>query len=118
MVSGIKPRTFENNLGGGDDLLKCFLAALGAGLERGILKGLLALELDATILTAVGINRHTDFLLLYGCNAGHYSLQAGQRQACGAACYNFLTISLVIARAMLFARSNPAMARKRNLHPC
>ena len=77
MVVGIKARTLEDDLGGGDHLLECLLAALRAGLERGILEGLLTLELDTTILTAVGINWHTDFLLLYEYNVAHYSPHTG-----------------------------------------
>jgi hypothetical protein len=35
-----------------------------------------------------------DFLLLYVYNGIDYSLHNGQRQACGAACYNFLTFKV------------------------
>ena len=64
MVGGVEPRTLENDLGGGDDLLQRLLAALRAGFQWGIGKGLLAFELNSTIFATVGIDGHTFFSLL------------------------------------------------------
>lgn len=58
MICSVEPRSLEDDLSGSDDLLERFLTALGAGLQRGITEGLLALELDAAILAAVRVNWH------------------------------------------------------------
>lgn len=59
MIGGIEPRALKDDLGGGDDLLQRFLAALGAGLQWVIGEGLLAFKLNSTIITAIGIDGHT-----------------------------------------------------------
>lgn len=59
MIGGVKAGAFENHLGRSDDLLQCLLAALGAGLQGIIGEGLLLLELDSAIITAIGIDGHT-----------------------------------------------------------
>ena len=48
VVGGIKPRTFKDDLGGGDDFSQRFFATFRAGLQRRIIKGLMSLELHTT----------------------------------------------------------------------
>ena len=59
MIGRIKARSLEDDSRGGDNLLQSLLAALGAGLQRGIGERLLAFKLDSAIFTAISINRHT-----------------------------------------------------------
>ena len=97
MVGGIEPRAFEDDLGGGDDLLQRLLAALGAGLQWIIGEGLLFFKLNSTILTAIGIDGHTFspcFLLNFlGYDCGIIVPLLGCDKPSKAACYNFLTFS-------------------------
>jgi hypothetical protein len=92
MVSGIEAGAFEDYADRCDHLLQRLLPALRAGFKRRILKGLLALELDAAVLTAIGINRHNrnSFFAL---TAGVIIARSqGEGKPTGSACYNFLII--------------------------
>ncbi len=48
VVGGIKPRTLENDLGGGDHPFHGLFPAFGAGLQRLVVKRLVLLELHTT----------------------------------------------------------------------
>jgi hypothetical protein len=48
VIRCIKARTFEDHLGGRNDAFYAFLPALGADFQWRVVKGLMALELNAT----------------------------------------------------------------------
>ena len=62
VICCIKPRTFKNDLGGGDHFSQWFFSALGAGLQGCVIKRLVTFKLHAAWFATIGINWH--FVLL------------------------------------------------------
>ena len=63
MVRGVEAGTFEYDSHRGDHFLERSLAAFGTGLERGVVEGLVALELHTARLTTIHVNGHVLFSL-------------------------------------------------------
>ena len=59
MVGGVETGTFKYNPDRRINFTQGFLRAFGTAGERGLTKGLAPLELHATIVTPVSINRHS-----------------------------------------------------------
>ena len=60
VVGRIKPRAFEDDAHGQVDLTKGLFIAFGTPGQRLICKFLISFKLHTTVLTPIGINRHTD----------------------------------------------------------
>ena len=91
MVGGIESRAFENDSHRRDHLLERFLPAFGADFKRGIVEGLLSVELHSTRFTTIGINRHLSFTSFLSIAGTIIARAKGTDKTQMRACYNFLT---------------------------
>ena len=116
MIGCIEPRTFKDDLRGGNHLLERLLTAFRTGFERGVREGLMTFELHTTSFTSVGINWHLFFSLLFFIdNAADYSPIDTVGQALNASCYNFLTINGQTLMVMAFCGGRCVKDRDRLL---
>lgn len=58
MICSVKAGSFKNDADGQENLAKCVFPAFRAILQSRIIKMLLPVKLNATVLASIGIDRH------------------------------------------------------------
>ena len=60
MIGRVKPRAFEHDAHGKEDLPQFHLPAFRTFLDEWIIEVLLTIELDTAVIAPVRVNRHAD----------------------------------------------------------